>query len=81
MLAGLGLSAIPVALLRPLENRYPLPTPQVVARHAGMIVPVGLMRQHSKLELVFSVGKRRLRATRTSEAELASDLDEGRGHD
>ena len=80
----LGFSVIPGAMLRPLESRYPVPTPQVMARHAGLIVlggatghpdlflahgqvplgeaaermsvPVGLMRQHPKLELVFSGG-------------------------
>ena len=99
MLAAVGLTAIPDALLRPLESRYPVPTPQEVARHAGMIVlggatghpdlflahgqvplgeaaermsaPVGLLRQHPKLELVFSGGEGRLRATGTTEAELA----------
>ena len=34
----LGFRAVPDALLRPLENRYPMPTPQEVARHSGMIV-------------------------------------------
>lgn len=38
MLAALGLTAIPDALLRPLENRYAVPTPREVTRHAGMIV-------------------------------------------
>lgn len=109
MLAALGLTAIPDALLRPLENRYPVPTPQEVARHTGMIVlggatghpdlflahgqaplseaaermsaPVGLMRQHPKLELVFSGGEGRLRATGTTEAELARAFYEEQGVD
>ncbi len=34
----LGFKAIPDALLRPLENRYTVPTAQDVGRHAGMIV-------------------------------------------
>jgi uncharacterized SAM-binding protein YcdF (DUF218 family) len=109
MLAALGLTAIPDALLRPLENRYPVPMPQEVTRHAGMIVlggatghpdlflahgqvplgeaaermsaPVGLMRQHPKLELVFSGGEGRLRATGTTEAELARAFYEEQGVD
>ena len=88
MQAGRGLTAIPDAFLRPLENRYPVPTPQVMVCHAGLIVlegvtghpdlflaharvplgeaaermsvPVSLMRQHPKLELVFSGGEGRL---------------------
>jgi uncharacterized SAM-binding protein YcdF (DUF218 family) len=95
----LGFRAIPDALLRPLENRYPVPTPQEVVRFAGVIVlggaighsdlflahgqvplgeaaermtvPVGIMRQHPKLELVFSGGEGRLLITGTTEAELA----------
>ena len=34
----LGFSAIPDTLLGPLENRYPVPTPQEVTRHADLIV-------------------------------------------
>ncbi len=34
----LGFRAIPDALLRPLENRYPVPVTQEGTRHAGMIV-------------------------------------------
>lgn len=107
MLAALGLTAIPDALLRPLENRYPVPTPKEVARHAGMIVlggatgdpdlflshgqvplgeaaermsaPIGLMRQHPKLELVFSGGEGRLLATGNTEAELARAFYEEQG--
>lgn len=38
ILALLGLRAIPDALLRPLENRYPVPTAEAVERRVGMIV-------------------------------------------
>ena len=34
----LGFEALPQALLRPLENRYAVPTTEVVARHVGVIV-------------------------------------------
>ena len=99
VLGLLGFEALPQALLRPLENRYPVPTQEAVARHVGLIVlggatqhpgsyqahgqvplgeaaermslPVGLMRQHPKLQLVFSGGEGRLLATGVSEAELA----------
>ena len=82
VLGLLGFRAIPDALLRALENRYPVPTAEVVNRQVGMIVlggaiehpevylahgpvplgqaaermavPVGLLRQHPQLELVFS---------------------------
>lgn len=95
----LGFEALPQALLRPLENRYAVPTPEVVARHVGVIVlggatehpgiyqahgqvplgqaaermsvPVGLMRQHPQLALVFSGGEGRLLATGVAEAEMA----------
>lgn len=109
MLAALGLTAIPDTLLRQLENRHPVPTPQEVARHVGLIVlggatghpdlflgrgqvplgeaaermsvPVGLMRQHTKLKLVFSGGEGRLIATGTTEAELARAFYEEQGVD
>lgn len=105
----LGFRAIPDALLRPLENRYPVPSAQEVSRHVRMIVlggatqhpsvflahgqvplgeaaermstPVGLMRQHPKLELVFSAGEGRLLATGTTEAELARAFYEEQGVD
>jgi uncharacterized SAM-binding protein YcdF (DUF218 family) len=95
----LGFRAIPDALLRPLEDRYPVPTTESIHRHVGIIVlggalghpdsflahgqvplgeaaermtvPVGLMRQHPKLELVFSGGEGRLLTTGVTEAELA----------
>lgn len=38
MLGLLGFRAIPDALLRPLENRYPVPTAEAVDRHVGVIV-------------------------------------------
>lgn len=99
VLALLGFCAIPDALLRPLENRYPVPEAAAIDRHIGVIVlggavghpgsyethgqvplgdaaermtvPVGLMRQHSKLALVFSGGEGRLLTTGVTEAELA----------
>ena len=109
VLGLLGFRAIPDSLLRPLENRYPVPAAQEVGRHVGMIVlsgaiqhpgvflahgqvplgeaaermsaPVGLMRQHPKLELVFSGGEGRLLATGTTEAELARSFYEEQGVD
>ena len=99
MLGLLGFRAIPDALLRPLENRYPVPASQTLDQHAGIIVlggavgdqdsdvahgqlplgqaaermtvPVGLMRQHPRLSLVFSGGEGRLLTTGVTEAELA----------
>ncbi len=38
VLGLLGFVAVPNALLRPLENRYPVPPPQTIARHVGVIV-------------------------------------------
>jgi uncharacterized SAM-binding protein YcdF (DUF218 family) len=38
MLGLLGFRAIPDALLTPLENRYPIPAPDSINRHAGVIV-------------------------------------------
>ncbi|WP_434782171.1 YdcF family protein [Ferrovum myxofaciens] len=38
MLALLGFQAIPDALLRPLENRYPVPAAETIDRYVGMIV-------------------------------------------
>ena len=99
VLGLLGFSAVPDALLRPLENRYPVPAAKAIDRHVGIIVlggavghpssfaahgqvplgeaaermtvPVGLMRQHPQLQLVFSGGEGRLLATGVTEAELA----------
>ena len=99
VLGLLGFEALPHALLRPLENQYPVPTAAVVDRHVGVVVlggatqhprsyqahaqvplgeaaermsvPVGLLRQHPKLALVFSGGEGRLWATGVTEAELA----------
>lgn len=109
VLGLLGFRALPDALLRPLENRYPVPTAQDVSRHAGLIVlggatqhpsvfwahgqvplgeaaermsaPVGLMRQHPRLQLLFSGGEGRLLATGTTEAELARAFYEQQGVD
>lgn len=99
VLGLLGFQAIPDALLRPLENRYPIPAAESINRHVGIIVlggatnhpdsfvahgqvplgeaaermtvPVGLLRQHPKLELVFSGGEGRLLTTGVTESELA----------
>lgn len=109
VLGLLGFKTIPDALLRPLENRYSVPTEQEVDHHVGMIVlggatghpgihqahgqvplgdaaermtvPVGLMRQHPKLELVFSGGEGRLLATGVTEADLAKAFYEQQGID
>jgi uncharacterized SAM-binding protein YcdF (DUF218 family) len=99
VLGLLGFRAIPDALLRPLENRYPVPEATSIEGHAGIIVlggalghpdsyrahgqvplgdaaermtvPVGLMRQHPQLELVFSGGEGRLLTLGVTESELA----------
>ncbi|PIT78274.1 hypothetical protein B9Z31_02225 [Limnohabitans sp. G3-2] len=109
VLGLLGFEALPQALLRPLENRYPVPDPEAVGRHVGVIVlggatqhpgsyqahaqvplgeaaermslPVGLMRQHPQLDLVFSGGEGRLVATGVSEAQLAKAFYEEQGMD
>jgi uncharacterized SAM-binding protein YcdF (DUF218 family) len=85
VLGLLGFEAMPNALLRSLENRYPVPSAASVSRHVGVVVlggaiqhpgsyqahaqvpfgesaermtvPVGLLRQHPKLALVFSGGR------------------------
>jgi uncharacterized SAM-binding protein YcdF (DUF218 family) len=99
VLGLLGFRALPDALLRPLENRYPVPSVEVIDRHVGIIVlggavghpdsyvvhgqvplgeaaermtvPVGLIRQHPRLDLVFSGGEGRLLTTGVAESELA----------
>lgn len=106
-LGGLGFQAIPDALLRPLENRYPVPDAESVKRQVGIIVlggviehpdllqshgqvplgeaaeritvPLALLRQHPRLELVFSGGEGHLIKNGTPEAELARAffLDQG----
>ncbi|MEY4863852.1 MAG: hypothetical protein RLZ51_1947 [Pseudomonadota bacterium] len=103
----LGFRAIPDALLRPLENLYPVPTAEVMSQQVGIIVlggalehpasfvahgqvpigeaaermtvPVGLMRQHPRLELVFSGGEGRLLATGITESDLARTFYEQQG--
>jgi uncharacterized SAM-binding protein YcdF (DUF218 family) len=105
----LGFQAAPDALLRPLENRYSVPTAEAVERHVGIIVlggavghpdsfgahgqvplgdaaermtvPVGLVRQHPKLELVFSGGEGRLLTTGVTESELARAFYQQQGLD
>ena len=109
VLGLLGFEAMPHALLRSLENRFPVPTAQAVDQHVGMIVlggatdhpnsyqvhgqvplgeaaermtvPVALMRQHPKLELVFSGGEGRLLMTGVTEAELAKAFYQAQGLD
>ena len=43
VLGLLGFRAVPDALLRPLENRYPVPFAQSIERHAGVIVLGGAL--------------------------------------
>ena len=43
VLGLLGFRAIPDALLRPLENRYPVPAAQAIDRHVGIIVLGGAL--------------------------------------
>lgn len=102
VLGLLGFAAAPDALLRPLENRYPVPAADTLDRYAGIVVlggalghpdsfiahaqvplneaaermtvPVGLLRQHPGLALVFSGGEGRLLATGVTEAVLARDF-------
>lgn len=109
VLGLLGFEAGPHALLRTLENRYPVPTAEAVGRHVGVIVlggatehpdiyqahgqvplgeaaermtvPVGLLRQHPNLKLVFSGGEGRLLATGVTEAELAKAFYQQQGVD
>jgi uncharacterized SAM-binding protein YcdF (DUF218 family) len=109
VLALLGFKAIPDALLRPLENQYPVPPAKEINRNVGMIVlggaiqhpdvfavrgevplgeaaermstPVGLLRQHAHLKLVFSGGEGRLLKTGTTEAELAQIFYQAQGVD
>lgn len=109
VLGLLGFEAGPQALLRALENRYPVPTAEAVGRHVGvmvlggatehpdiyqahgqvplggaaerMTVPVGLMRQHPQLQLVFSGGEGRLLAIGVTEAELAKAFYQQQGVD
>ena len=105
----LGFQAIPDALLRPLENRHPIPAAESINRHVGIIVlggatnhpdsfvahgqvplgeaagrmtvPVGLLRQHPKMELVFSGGEGRLVTTGVTESELARTFYQEQGVD
>jgi uncharacterized SAM-binding protein YcdF (DUF218 family) len=109
VLGLLGFEAGPHALLRALENRYPVPTAEAVGRHVGVMVlggatehsdiyqahgqvplgqaaerfsvPVGLLRQHPQLQLVFSGGEGRLLATGVTEAELAKAFYQQQGVD
>ncbi len=46
----LGFEAFPHALLRPLENRCPVPPPEAVGRHVGVIV-LGGATEHSGIYL------------------------------
>jgi hypothetical protein len=47
VLGLLGFEALPHALLRPLENRYPVPSAAVVDRHVGVVV-LGGATQHPR---------------------------------
>ena len=38
VLGLLGFEALPHALLRPLENQYPVPSAALVERHVGVVV-------------------------------------------
>jgi uncharacterized SAM-binding protein YcdF (DUF218 family) len=109
VLGLLGFQALPDALLRPLENRYPVPAAGVVERQVGVIVlggavahpdsfvahgqvplgdaaermtvPVGLLRKHPGLELVFSGGEGRLLVTGVTESQLAQAFYQQQGLD
>ena len=47
VLGLLGFEALPHALLRPLENKFPVPSAAVVDRHVGMVV-LGGATQHPR---------------------------------
>ena len=109
VLGLLGFEAMPDALLRPLEARYPAPGHTALNQHAGFIVlggalghpasyeahgqvplgesaermtvPVGLIRQHPTMELVFSGGEGRLLKTGVTESVLARAFYEAQGLD
>ncbi len=109
VLGLLGFEAMPNALLRSLENRYPVPSAASVSRHVGVVVlggaiqhpgsyqahaqvplgesaermtvPVGMLRQHPNLALVFSGGDGRLLATGVPEADLAKVFYQEQGVD
>ncbi|MEY2770288.1 MAG: hypothetical protein RIQ38_707, partial [Pseudomonadota bacterium] len=109
LLGLLGFRALPDALLRPLENRYPVPLATEVDRHVGIIVlggalehpdsfvahgqvplgfsaerltvPLGLMRQHPKLLLLFSGGEGRLLTTGLTESAMVKVFYQQQGLD
>jgi len=109
LLGLLGFEALPNALLRPLENRFAVPSAQAVQSHVGVVVlggafqnpalyqahgqvplgesaermtvPVGMLRQHPKLTLVFSGGDGRLLGAGITEAQLAQDFYQEQGVD
>ncbi len=109
VLGLLGFEAMPNALLRSLENRYPVPNAASVSRHVGVVVlggaiqhpdsylahaqvplgesaermtvPVGMLRQHPNLALVFSGGDGRLLTTGVPEADLAKVFYQEQGVD
>jgi uncharacterized SAM-binding protein YcdF (DUF218 family) len=109
VLGLLGFESAPHALLRALENRYPVPSRASVQEHVGVIVlgggfqhpnsyrahgqvplgeaaermtvPLGLLRQHPQLALVFSGGEGRLLTTGVTESELAKAFYEEQGVD
>lgn len=57
LLGLLGFRALPDALLRPLENRYPVPPAESLSRYAGVIVlggavgPTDTFRAHAQVPL------------------------------
>jgi len=109
LLGLLGFEALPNALLRPLENRFAVPSAKAVPSHVGVVVlggafqnpalyqahgqvplgesaermtvPVGVLRQHPKLTLVFSGGDGRLLGTGVTEAQLAQVFYQEQGVD
>jgi uncharacterized SAM-binding protein YcdF (DUF218 family) len=109
LLGLLGFEALPNALLRPLENRFAVPSAKAVPSHVGVVVlggafqspalyqahgqvplgesaermtvPVGMLRQHPKLNLVFSGGDGRLLGTGVTEAHLAQVFYQEQGVD
>jgi len=109
LLGLLGFEALPNALLRPLENRFAVPSAKAVPGHVGVVVlggafqnpalyqahgqvplgesaermtvPVGMLRQHPKLTLVFSGGDGRLLGAGITEAQLAQDFYQEQGVD
>jgi uncharacterized SAM-binding protein YcdF (DUF218 family) len=109
LLGLLGFEALPNSLLRPLENRFAVPSAMAMPSHVGVVVlggafqnptlykahgqvplgesaermtvPVGLLRHHPKLTLIFSGGDGRLLGTGVTEAQLAQVFYQEQGVD